>query len=206
MLKHPAFHIDVATCTGCKTCMIACKDKNDLPDGVRWRRVSEYAGGGWVRRADNTLTQDVFAYYVSVACNHCDEPICVSVCPTTAMHKDESGIVLVDATKCIGCHYCEWACPYRAPQFNAAAGVMTKCNFCIDYQRDGKPPACVAACPTRSLTFGEHDDLRKQFGESELMAPLPDPAVTKPNLLVTPGRTAKPMGSASGSIRNPEEV
>ena len=96
MLKHPAFHIDVATCTGCKTCMIACKDKNDLADGVRWRRVSEYAGGGWVRRADNTLTQDVFAYYVSVACNHCDEPICVSVCPTTAMHKDESGIVLVD--------------------------------------------------------------------------------------------------------------
>lgn len=206
MLKRPAFHIDVATCTGCKTCMIACKDKNDLPDGVRWRRVSEFTGGGWVPRADNTFTQDVFAYYVSVSCNHCEEPICVTGCPTTAMHKDEFGIVSVDASKCIGCRYCEWACPYRAPQFNAAAGVMTKCNFCKDYLEQGKPPACVAACPTRSLTFGEYDDLKQRFGESALIAPLPDPAITKPNLIVSAGRSAKPMGSKGGSIANPEEV
>jgi anaerobic dimethyl sulfoxide reductase subunit B (iron-sulfur subunit) len=122
------------------------------------------------------------------------------------MHKDEAGIVLVDATKCIGCHYCEWACPYRAPQFDAALGVMTKCNFCIDYQREGKPPACVAACPTRSLGFGESAELEKSFGESAAMAPLPDAAITRPNLFVTPGPTARPMGSASGAIRNPEEV
>lgn len=206
MLKHPAFHIDLATCTGCKTCMIACKDKNDLPVGVKWRRVTEYTGGHWVSRADGTVTQDVFAYYLSVGCNHCEDPICVRNCPTTAMHKDESGIVLVDATKCIGCRYCEWACPYHAPQFDPDLGMMTKCNFCIDYLREGKAPACVAACPTRSLTCGEAEDLQKEWGDSVTVAPLPDPAITRPNLFVTPGRTAQPEGSSAGRVANPEEV
>ncbi|MDR3538450.1 MAG: 4Fe-4S binding protein, partial [Acetobacteraceae bacterium] len=109
-------------------------------------------------------------------------------------------------SKCIGCRYCEWACPYRAPQFNAAAGVMTKCNFCEDYLQQGKPPACVAACPTRSLTFGEYDDLKARFGESAQIAPLPDNAITRPNLIVTAGRTAKPPSSRAGAIANPEEV
>jgi anaerobic dimethyl sulfoxide reductase subunit B (iron-sulfur subunit) len=179
-MKQPAFRIDVATCTGCKTCMIACIDKNELPDGVKWRRVSEYTGGGWVTRTDGTYVQDVFTYYLSIGCNHCDDPICVNNCPTTAMHKDANGIVTVDPTKCIGCRYCEWACPYRAPQYNASTGRMTKCNFCVDYLEQGKPPACVAACPTRSLTFGERDELRKRYGESVPIAPFPDPNITLP--------------------------
>lgn len=206
MLKKPAFHIDLATCTGCKTCMIACKDRHDLPAGVKWRRVSEFSGGGWVEAPDGTFTQDVFAYYLSVSCNHCDDPICVKVCPTTAMHKDAFGIVKVDHDKCVGCRYCEMSCPYRAPQFNAKIGMMTKCDFCEDLQQAGQPPACVAACPARSLTFGERDELEARFGPSAQTAPLPDPAVTRPNLLVSPGRTAKSAHAATGRIRNPEEV
>lgn len=206
MLKRPAFHIDLGACIGCKTCMVACIDKNDLPGGILFRRVSEYSGGGWTRRKDGTFVQNVFAYYLSIACNHCENPICVRSCPTTAMQKDEYGIVSVDPEKCVGCRYCEWGCPYSAPQYDADSGKMTKCDLCRDYLEQGKPPACVAACPTRALQFGEYDDLVARFGKSEVVAPLPDPAITQPNLLCTPGPTAQPPKSRNGKVCNPEEI
>lgn len=206
MFKRPAFHLDGSLCTGCKTCMVACMDKHDLPMGVLWRRVTEYAGGDWVRRADGAYTQNVFAYYLSISCNHCQNPICIRSCPTTAMHKDEYGIVSVDPDKCVGCRYCEWACPYSAPQYDADRGKMTKCDFCTDYLQQGKPPACVAACPNRALDFGEYEDMVAKYGNAQVIAPLPDPAITQPNLIVTPGRHAQPAGSHAGKIRNPEEV
>ena len=144
--KRAAFQLDTQICTGCKTCMVACKDKNDLDSGLRWRRVVEYCGGQWVSMPNNTFQQDVFGYYISVSCNHCENPICVEVCPTGAMNQDEDGIVTVDQTRCMGCRYCEWACPYGAPQYHAAIGRMSKCNFCRDELKEGDFPACVAAC------------------------------------------------------------
>ena len=159
MIKTPAFFIDMQICTGCKTCMVACKDKNDLDPGLRWRRVYEFSGGDWVAGDDGTFTQDVFAYYVSVSCNHCRDPICVEVCPSRAMHKNESGIVLIDSKKCVGCRYCEWACPYSAPQFDFSNGIMTKCDFCQTQIQEDKDPCCVEACPTHALSFGDYDDL-----------------------------------------------
>lgn len=206
MLKRPAFYIDLDACTGCKTCMVACIDKHDLPRGVLYRRVFEYTGGGWVRNANDTFEQDVFAYYLSISCNHCENPICVRSCPTTAMHKDENGIVSVDHAKCVGCRYCEWGCPYSAPQYNAELGKMTKCDFCSDYMKMGQTPACVAACPTRALKFGEYEELKAEYGIARNVAPLPDTSITQPNLLFTPGREAKPSGSKAGRISNPEEV
>lgn len=206
MLKRPAFYMNVDKCTGCKTCMIACIDKHDLPTSVLWRRVSEYVGGDWVRRAGGTYSQNIFAYYLSISCNHCENPICVRSCPTTAMHKDEHGIVSVDHDKCVGCRYCEWACPYSAPQYNAELGKMTKCDFCRDYLEAGKAPACVAACPNRVLEYGEYDALVAKYGISQVIAPLPDTAITQPNLIITPSRHAQPAGSRAGKIRNPEEV
>jgi anaerobic dimethyl sulfoxide reductase subunit B (iron-sulfur subunit) len=206
MQKRLAFHLDMNACTGCKTCMIACIDKNDLADGVLYRRVSEYTGGDWIRNADGTYEQNVFSYYLSISCNHCENPICVRSCPTTAMYKDENGIVSVNPEKCVGCRYCEWGCPYSAPQFNAELGIMTKCDFCRDYLDLGKPPACVAACPTRALTFGPYQELLDKYGQAQLVAPLPDTAITQPNLLFTPSRKAQPAGSRNGKISNPEEV
>jgi anaerobic dimethyl sulfoxide reductase subunit B (iron-sulfur subunit) len=159
MLKRPVFCLDSQICTGCKTCMVACRDKNDLAAGVHWRRVVEYSGGEWLPLPDGTFRQNVFAYYISVSCNHCAEPICVDVCPTTAMNQDENGIVTVDQAKCMGCKSCQWACPYDAPQYQADTGRMSKCDFCRDQLRAGGVPACVAACPTRALTIGELDAL-----------------------------------------------
>jgi anaerobic dimethyl sulfoxide reductase subunit B len=204
--KRPVFHLDMQICTGCKTCMVACKDKNDLGPGVRWRRVVEYTGGEWLRLPDGTVRQDVFSYYVSMSCNHCAEPICVEACPTTAMSQDESGIVTVDETKCMGCRYCQWACPYGAPQYQARSGRMSKCDFCRDELKAGGQPACVAACPTRALKFGEFDQLQQDCGGQTTTAPLPDHGLTAPCTVFKPHRMGKAVNSRAGGIANPEEI
>jgi anaerobic dimethyl sulfoxide reductase subunit B (iron-sulfur subunit) len=205
LLKRPAFYLDSQICTGCKTCMVACKDKNDLPAGVRWRRVVEYSGGEWLPLPDRVFRQDVFAYYLSVSCNHCTEPICVEVCPTTAMNQDENGIIRVDQAKCMGCKYCQWACPYDAPQYRTDTGQMSKCDFCYDEITAGNDPVCVAACPTRALTIGELDELQKCADGRHPFAPLPDHAYTAPGAVFKPHRLSKPGKSKVGTIANPEE-
>ena len=206
LLKRPAFYMDSQICTGCKTCMVACKDKNDLPAGVRWRRVVEYSGGEWLPLPDGTFRQDVFAYYLSVSCNHCAEPVCVEVCPTTAMNRDENGIVRVDQATCVGCSNCQGACPYDAPQYRTDTGRMSKCDFCTDEIRAGNDPACVSACPTRALTIGELDEMQKGAEDVQAFAPLPDPAHTGPGAVFKPHRLSKPVNSKSGTIANPEEI
>ena len=205
--KQLAFWFDQSKCTGCKACSIACKDKNDLPVGVTWRSVAEYTGGSWVEdERTGSFTNNVFAYYTSISCNHCADPICVSVCPSTAMHKGENGVVSVDPSVCIGCRYCEMACPYSAPQFNPDKGVMTKCDFCVDRIAAGEEPACVAACPSRALGYGEADDIRALLGTQNAVEPLPDPSITHPNLVVIPHPKAQPSGRGTGRIANREEL
>ena len=200
------FYFDATQCTGCKACQVACKDKWDLPFGVNWRRVAEYTGGSWVKNPDNTYEQTVFAYYTSIACNHCENPLCVEVCPTQALNQRDDGIVEIDDSKCIGCRYCEWACPYGAPQFNEDEGVMTKCNLCADYIDEGLPPACVAACPSRALHFGPIEELRAAHGDLAEIAPLPEAKITEPHLVIKPHRNAQAVNSSSGQLSNPKEV
>jgi anaerobic dimethyl sulfoxide reductase subunit B (iron-sulfur subunit) len=149
-----AFTFDASACTGCKACQIACKDKNNLPTGVLWRRVFEISGGSWQKQGE-AWTTDVFAYNLSLACNHCVHPKCAGVCPTDAYVQREDGVVYIDESKCMGCGYCAWACPYSVPQYNPELGRMTKCNFCYDNLDAGLPPACVAACPMRVLDYVE---------------------------------------------------
>ena len=147
-----AFSFDAGACTGCKACQAACKDKNNLPVGVLWRRVIEVSGGSWVQNGA-AWENNVFSYNLSMACNHCVHPKCAGVCPTNAYHVRADGIVILDSSKCIGCGYCNWACPYAVPQYNQALGVMSKCNFCFDAIEAGLEPACVSACPMRVLDF-----------------------------------------------------
>lgn len=146
MIKNPAFYFNSELCTGCKACMIACIDKHNLNKGVLWRRVLEYSGGEWLPVGD-AYEQNVFAYYVSLSCNHCENPVCAEACPTQAMHKDENGIVSVDPDRCVGCRYCEWNCPYGAPQFDPERKKMTKCDFCRDYLEQGPAPVLRRGLP-----------------------------------------------------------
>jgi anaerobic dimethyl sulfoxide reductase subunit B (iron-sulfur subunit) len=199
------FYFNSNVCTGCKACQVACKDKSDLPVGITWRRVAEYNGGSWVK-VGNTVEQNVFAYYISVACNHCENPLCLNVCPAAAISKREDGVVLIDQEACIGCRFCEWACPYSAPQFNEELGKMSKCNFCYDYLDQGKPPACVGACPSRALMYGDLEELRAQYGDNAAVEPLPVAELTRPALVITPHKDAEASGQGTGSLSNPAEI
>ena len=191
MSKQLGFFIDSSLCSGCKACMIGCKDKNDLDSSRAFRRVYEVRGGGF-QPEGNGWANNVFAFTLSISCNHCSDPICVKNCPTTAMTKrEEDGVVVVDKTKCIGCGYCAWSCPYSAPQFNAATGQMSKCDFCIDLLAKKEDPVCVATCPLEAIKYGDIEELRKKYGSLADVKGLPDSSLTRPNLVVKPHRGAE---------------
>ncbi len=207
MSKQLAFHIDVSTCIGCKTCQVACQDKNNLPPQLLLRRVFQYGGGSWTMPGNVPVSNNVFTYSLSIACNHCEDPACMKVCPTAAISKDENGIVSIDQTKCVGCRYCEWACPYGAPQFNEEKGYMTKCDFCSDLLDKGENPACVDACPMRAIEYGELEELRAKYGSENEIEPLPTAEITHPSLVITPHKNAQASGKGTGRILNlPEEI
>lgn len=201
-MKRAAFFFDSSACSGCKTCQMACKDKNDLATGQAWRRVYEITGGNWVKQG-HTWRQDVFAYNLSMSCNHCEDPICMKGCPTGALYKRDDGLVLINENDCIGCRYCAWACPYGAPQYNPDTGKMGKCDLCVDYIDAGKRPSCVDACPMRALDFGEYDELVSRYGEPANVFPLPDAGITGPSTVVRAHPDAREV---DGEVANVEEV
>ncbi len=178
------FHFNAKRCTGCKTCMLACKDGHDLDSSVSFRQVYEMQGGGWTVGEDGSLHQDVFAYHVSLACNHCSAPVCTEVCPTGAMRKGEFGLVSVDERRCIGCGYCALSCPYHAPKVDRAVGHSAKCDGCAVRVAAGKAPLCVESCPLHALDFGPIAELRKRYGTCADLPPLPASDETYPNLAI----------------------
>jgi len=170
--------IDLDLCVGCHACATACKEWNTgghmapLPDfnaygddawGVWFNRIHSFEEG----EGDGART-----VHFPKSCLHCEEPACVTVCPTGASYKRaEDGIVLVNESLCIGCKLCSWACPYGAREFDADAGVMKKCTLCIDriYNANLAPeerqPACVMVCPTKARFFGDLGDPNSEVSE-----------------------------------------
>lgn len=180
-------------CIGCRACEIACKDKNGLPPGPRFRRVLYVEGGTF---------PDVYAYKVNMSCNHCAEPACLPTCPTGAIFKrKKDGIVDIDSTLCIGCRRCEAACPYGAPQYDPEENIIKKCNMCVDEVDAGRKPYCVMACMMRVLDIGPIDQLRLGKYETKAMGPndtpvnaikgLADPELTNPSIVFIPHSKGK---------------
>lgn len=201
-----AFHFDGTRCTGCKTCEFACKDFRDLQVGFAYRKVYEVTYGETTKDSNGCFATSCTSYPLSLACNHCDDPACTHVCPTGAMHKDaETGLVSVDAEKCVGCGYCHMACPYNAPKVDREKGHSVKCDGCAERVAEGKAPACVEACSMRALSFGPMDSL-PSGGVPAAVAPLPDPSVTTPNFLIKACASSQPCGSTSCVVANAAEV
>lgn len=177
-----AYALNLSICVGCRKCAEACHRENnhDRPSKQSYIRVLEMAKGsldlerGTAHYDHPVPHKDKF--YMPVQCQQCDRPPCVSVCPVEATWKEKDGIVVVDYNWCIGCRYCEAACPYHARRFNwtkpqipadevnpvqgylsnriRPQGVMEKCTFCLHRTREGRLPACLEACPTGARVFG----------------------------------------------------
>src|SRR5688500_1634730 len=137
------FHFDMKKCIGCKCCVVACNEQNGNPASINWRRVGDIEGG---------FFPDATRAYLSMGCNHCLEPTCLSGCPVDAYEKDPvTGIVRHSADACIGCQYCTWNCSYGVPQYNPERGVVGKCDMCHGRLEMGQSPACVNACPEGAI-------------------------------------------------------
>jgi anaerobic dimethyl sulfoxide reductase subunit B (iron-sulfur subunit) len=168
----------------------------------------QYGGGDWVpssQQNGNMVPANIFAYSMSVSCMHCEDPLCMECCPVKGIVKRDNGVVVIEDDVCIGCRYCEWACPYGATHFDEETNVMTKCNFCEDLLAKGENPACVDACVMRCLDYGELDDLRAKYGPLNAIEPLPASDITNPALVVTPHKHSQMSGKGTGAIMNLEE-
>ncbi|UCC48203.1 MAG: dimethyl sulfoxide reductase anchor subunit [Gemmatimonadota bacterium] len=141
------FIFDTNRCTGCDACRLACTIENELRPDLSWRCVETF---------NPRHHPAAPVYHISLACNHCVDPVCMYACPALAYSRDATTrVVLLDDRKCMGCSYCAWACPYDAPVLDRVRGVMTKCTLCAHRLELGLKPACSALCPTGALDFGE---------------------------------------------------
>lgn len=189
-----AFLFDPDSCISCQTCVFACKSKNNIEES--YRNVYRYSG-----KNEN----GPYAYSISMGCCFCIDPACIKVCPTHAMHRtEEFGFVDVDASKCIGCGYCDMACPYNVPRVDKEKGHSVKCNGCPDLVAQGELPACAASCPEEALLFGTVEEMSER-GIRANIAPLPSPRYTAPNLFIIESEKTMPADDTSGKATNLSE-
>jgi len=173
--KQHGFFFTADNCIGCHACEAACSEKNDNPAHLAFRSVGYVEGGSY---------PDYKRMNISMACNHCDDPVCLKGCPTGAYTKHaEYGAVLQDPDTCFGCGYCTWVCPYNAPQLDPIEGQVSKCNMCVDRLEVGLKPACVSACVGNALDFGVIENIPNNREQAKTSIPgFPDPSTTQPNI------------------------
>lgn len=145
--------LDPKRCIECRACETACKQWNRVETGVgvRYRQV---------RVKETGVFPNVRMEALSMACNHCDDPLCMKVCPVKAItRRTQDGFVVIDQAKCVQCRLCADFCPHRAISWNARAGRMEKCTGCFDRIEEGLQPACAALCPTGALQWGKWSEI-----------------------------------------------
>ena len=170
--------VNLERCIGCGKCAEACKIENNVPKEPFYFRtwVEHYTvrndgevkiespNGGIGGLKQSAPDEDIFkSFAVPKLCNHCTDAPCVQSCPVGATFASPEGVVLVDATYCIGCSYCIQACAYGARFMNPITKVADKCTFCYHRTNKGLQPACVEVCPTDARIFGNLKDKKSDL-------------------------------------------
>lgn len=157
--KVRAILTDTTLCTGCETCVAACKKTYNLGRDRMWR---------WKEHVDSlsstrycTVQRRPDSHYVRQQCRHCNQPACASACIVGALKKEDIGPVTYDAKRCMGCRYCMMACPFGIPRYEweSAAPKIRKCILCYPRLQEGKQPACTEACPYGATIFGTRAEM-----------------------------------------------
>jgi Fe-S-cluster-containing dehydrogenase component len=156
MVKQYALVFDLRRCIGCLTCVIACKDENNLDAGYSWVKVLTKSEGKF---PEPTM------YWQPTTCMHCQNPPCIESCPLEAIHKRQDGIVLIEEGKCDGCLACQTACPYDVIWFNSDRLVVEKCTLCAHRIDQGLSPFCVRECTWKAIHFGDIGDPESEVSQ-----------------------------------------
>jgi formate dehydrogenase iron-sulfur subunit len=160
--------VDLVRCMGCRACQVACKAWNDNSHEITiclgcYDNPPAFSPDTWslMRFTEAEDAGKLHWVFSKLQCMHCFEPGCVTACPVKALEKRDDGPVIYHDEKCIGCRYCMVACPFGVPTFDWDEPVpyIHKCTFCADRLDAGLEPACVKACPTGALEFGERNAL-----------------------------------------------
>ncbi len=171
---------DSSKCTACRGCFTACKDSNQMP-ALFDRSYFGGPGNGTYDSKDGdtdaeTLTMIRFNEtedpvdgvrwnFLKWQCMHCNDPICVKVCPKSAYTKLDWGATFHDEEKCIGCQYCTTACPFGIPKYRKRTDTITKCTLCYERVAEGLSPACARTCAPGAIKFGYRDELLEEARE-----------------------------------------
>jgi len=149
---------DATRCIGCRACVTACKTANNLPGNLS-DPPNDLSGD--TKNIIKKYEQDGELSYMKMQCMHCIDPGCVSACMIGAFKKREFGIVTWDPDRCIGCRYCQVACPYGIPKFqwDTPVPLIVKCEMCNHLLAEGLEPACCQSCPKEAVIFGKYEDL-----------------------------------------------
>ena len=167
------FVIDVARCSGCYNCQLACKDEHVGNDWTPYAKPQPEIGQFWCKVEENvcgTLPK-VKIHYIPKLCNHCTKAACLEACPHEAIYRrEQDGLILIDPEKCQGCKSCQEACPYGVIYFNEELKISQKCTGCAHLLDNGRSrPRCADVCPTQALKFGEEEELKDLIEGAEVL-------------------------------------
>ncbi|MCC6618678.1 MAG: 4Fe-4S dicluster domain-containing protein [Chloroflexi bacterium] len=164
--------VDTERCIGCWSCAVICKSENNVPLGAWWNRILTEGEGLDLPTTEHGSEE---MSWTPLACQMCENPPCVKVCPVQATYVRDDGVVMMDNERCIGCRYCMIACPYGVRTFNWGTpqrpngletgmvaerpiGTVEKCTFCVHRLEEGQVPSCVVSCPAGARIFGDLND------------------------------------------------